>query len=201
MGARGRAKPIRLITAELQRSLVFPWDWSPIEIFGGCSREKKKCYGCSVSLSGYWDTEAVRSSPLEGCEFRMGSEPGCVVIAGEAARCWPQWRVHVWPLCPLPPSQVMMFLKLWTCNRKGGKILPVDGFAIREMPPAWNFNWLSVVVGQEVQKWCGSAIKEQEGWRSVWQPAVIFQSYNVWILWGTDLQEHCPFRSKETPQI
>lgn len=32
------------------------------------------------------------------------------------------------------------------------KTLPVEGFAIREMPPTWNFNWVSVGVGQEVQK-------------------------------------------------
>lgn len=45
---------------------------------------------------------------------------------------------------------------------KGEKnIVAVAGFAIREVSPAQNFNWVSVGVGPEDQKWRSSARKGQ----------------------------------------
>lgn len=45
---------------------------------------------------------------------------------------------------------------------KGEKnIVAVAGFAIREVSPARNFNWLSVGAGPEDQNWCSSARKGQ----------------------------------------
>jgi len=54
------------------------------------------------------------------------------------------------------------------------KILTVDGFALREMPPTWNFNWILAGVRPENQKWCSTARKGQEHWLPVCQSLLVF---------------------------